>query len=224
MKNFNTLKTSIEKIKIQQNFPFVIAISGVARSGKNLFASILVEELNKLSILSVETSIAFQLRKEMSSLLKKKFNLNIWSQDTNEKNLFRPLMVAWANIRRQTTNGRYFIDHLKKRTASYPKLQCVVINDVRFKEFEYDETDFVKENGILCHITKLNLMPDGKYTPNPPPNETERINDSLVKNAANYVLEWPDFSVNCPDNQIKDYALSYVLTFLGWISNQCDNV
>ena len=93
----------------------IIGIGGVARSGKNLFADIagnvLKEKYNKTC---KSFALAYYLKKDCEEFIKQKLNMDVWSELTDEKNVFRPLLVWYGGVKRKQTNGRYWIEMLQK--------------------------------------------------------------------------------------------------------------
>lgn len=172
--------------------PTCLYISGIASCGKSSLCQVITQyyssDLKKLSF-------ATPLREELKEFVKNNFNLNIYTQDPIEKSLIRPLMISYANIRRKQTDGRYFIDKLKIKIKNI-KNEYVVVDDLRFKEYNYDELDFCKETGIVIHVKKYFLNNKGyghilkEYQR--PPNEFEAKNDPLIDRAADYHIDWKE--------------------------------
>jgi hypothetical protein len=66
-----------------------------------------------------------------------------------------------------------------------------IITDVRFKEYEKDEVHWIKNeiNGVLIHLSRYEEI-NGKRLYFPPANEEERVNDTRVKQEADFILNW----------------------------------
>lgn len=171
----------------------VIGISGNARVGKNLFADLLQERLLELFEIKVGmASFAAGLRQELDPIFRKEFNISAWTTIPKEKELIRPMLIAYAYAKRQKTKGRYFINLIKPSVQSLlEKNNIVCITDTRFKEFEYDETDYIKENGFLVHISKFSISPlTGRQVFVDPTGFEEVKNNETLKKEADYLIEW----------------------------------
>jgi len=202
----------------------IIGISGVSRSGKDTFANILTDLMAKDGKKVKLESFALSLREELDAVLKNNFNLNVYSQNSAQKSIFRDLMVAWAKIRRFQTNGQYFVDKLAERINKYKyqdNYDYLLIPDLRFGEFfvpevgSGDEIGFIKENnGIIVHISQF-LMGHVDYLDAKgrmyiePANKTEEFNDPIVKEYADFTIEWPNIN-DSNYNVLKDKLISYV--------------
>jgi len=185
-----------------------IGISGVARSGKNTFTDLLQVRLKYLHNVSVsQFALADALKDDCCDFVKSKLNLNVYSNNTEEKTLFRPLLVWYGKVKRKQTIGRYWtkiVDEKLLKSQSYVN----IISDIRYDEYEYDETQWIKNKGILIHLSKFDsdynfrfLPPDAvndtlKYKKiyTSPANEDEMINDTKLFRAADYRIEWQDQS------------------------------
>lgn len=172
--------------------PFIVGVTGTARSGKNTFCDLLQQELlDRLKISSSQLSFAYTLRQELEDFTRY-CGYSIWREEDKEK--LRPLMVWYAGLKREDSKGMYFIDNLKKQVERLSSVYNVfLINDARFAAYEYDEADYCKENGILVHISKYRL-PDPERSDikwfDTPPNSTEAYNDPKIKAKSDYQISW----------------------------------
>lgn len=192
----------------------LIAISGVATAGKNLFSTLLIKRLAERypNYICREFSLAFNLRKELAPILKKNFNLDAWSKDSNEKNKFRDLFTVWADMRRRETNGRYFYEKLWQEVSKFEKKETNIniVTDVRFKEYEYDEVDFFKEKGVVVHVSKFTLGKNGRKNFTLPANRFEQFNDPRVKKMADYKVAWPNLTKSFYQNDLMIYIDKFI--------------
>lgn len=204
------------------NKPFIIGISGISRSGKNTFCDLVCKTLNeKYQKLTAQMSFAHQLRLETANFLSQRFSFDVWSD--KDKSKFRPFLVWYANLKREESKGRYFIDKFKEKVKVFEGTNHIIfINDLRFKQFEYDELDYVKEHGVLVHVSKYKItghLQDDLGNPvkvfDDPPNEFEAKNDPIIKAAADYKLEWIDVG---KDN--LDKLQPYIDNFVSWLSEK----
>lgn len=170
----------------------LIGVAGLAGAGKNTFSTLLIEKFKSHGISYVEKSFAFYLREELAPILRENFGFDVWTQDRKKKEIFRNFLVLWAEMRRKMTSGCYFIKKLKQdldRFTTYTP-SYVIVTDTRFKEYPYDEVDFIKQNGVLVHISAYKEK-NGEREFITPPNASEAKNDPIVRGSADYMISWP---------------------------------
>lgn len=166
----------------------VIGLTGVARSGKDTFFSILKKYLKEKSIESQRIALADELKTELGDFVEKKFKINLNKCDGTEKELIRPLMVAYGKCRRIQTEGKYWTSLVDSKIKDLKKQSIVpIITDVRYIEYKDDEYAWLKNhNGILIHISRK--LDDGSIIP--PANIEEKSNDNKLKAVADYSICW----------------------------------
>ena len=188
----------------------LIAISAFARAGKDTLGKLLKDLLEKDGKRVIIESFAKPLRAEMYETINNVFNLDVYTQDSREKEIIRPLMVDWAAIRRNKSNGNYFADKLQERlNLIKDDYDYCIVTDFRFAEYwapenNNDELGLVKRNnGFIIHIKQYSIY-EGHRVYLKAPNSTEKKNDPLIQKHANYHLSWPK-----TDNQrlLEQYAL-----------------
>ena len=96
----------------------LIGITGVARSGKNLFSSVAKDILIKKGYDVTELSLAEELRKDLYDLIYSKTGISTYTEITEEKELIRPLLIAHGNMMRKITRGKHWTNLLEKRIKS----------------------------------------------------------------------------------------------------------
>lgn len=200
--------------------PLIIGCAGICNSGKNTFCDLLEEYLTEKYKLNIkQLSFASSLREETEDFLREKFRLDVWTQDRAEKDKFRDFFTIYSDMKRKATNGTYFFDAVKeeiKYCSSVFPFDIYLLSDARFKEYEYDETDFIKENGILVHVTKFRINKDVFIRQYPlPPNKFEAENDPKIKEMANYKFEWPEVG----DGELNK-LYPYVVNFVNWMEKE----
>ena len=198
----------------------IIGISGVAGSGKDTFFELLSEEID-----CRRYSLADCLKKEVNEWTEKIYNINAMTCTRLEKEIIRPFLVFHAGMRRTQTEGRYWIDKLDTEIneISPPKKDGVitrdistelqVITDIRFDEYDKDEVYWLKEelNGYLIHISMYKSDDDPKKRiDKPPANDAEAKNDPLLREKADYCIEWPELSPFDPKD-LKKYVNDFIL-------------
>jgi len=205
----------------------VIGIGGVARAGKDTFAKLLRNELNSLGYSCELLALADPLKKDIDNFCWSNFGISAFTDKTEEKDIIRDLMVGFGNGKRKLSEGKYFT-RLAESKIDDCYADVAIITDVRFDEFEEDEVFWVKEkmNGVLTHVAKFDFAvveedEEGKMKGLnqrafvEPANETERVNDPKIRDAADFSFNWPTFN--------EDYerrCLPYVEKFVQWMINR----
>lgn len=166
----------------------VIGLTGVARSGKDTFYSILKKYLKEKNIESQRIALADNLKYELGDFVKEKFKIDLNKCDGQDKELVRPLMVAYGKCRRVQTEGKYWTSLVESKIKELKKNNSVpVITDIRYIEYKDDEYSWLKSNGgILIHISRK--LDDGSIVP--PANIEEKSNDNKLKAVADYSVSW----------------------------------
>lgn len=164
----------------------LIAVTGLARSGKDSFASEIKRQVTDLAPDKSVGIFAFAegVRKEIQFFLQENFSISAWTEEEEEKKIIRPFLVAYGNAKRDLSKNRYWIEKLEKQIQ---QRQCDVsiISDLRFAENETDELAwFKKQNGLHIHLDRL---VDGQEMK--APNEFEEKNNPKLREAADVVLK-----------------------------------
>ena len=179
---------------------FVVGVSGVARSGKNLFCDMIAYELEQKGISTRQFALANELKLDCLEFLKEKCGLDVWTSETKDKSLFRDFLVWYGDLKRKQTNGRYWINKMDEALAKSNK-DVALISDVRYDAYERDELSWVREErgGVVVHLRRylspnlsminLHSMESRSYIE--PPNEHERVNDPKMREGADLRVEWP---------------------------------
>lgn len=169
----------------------IIGVSGVARVGKNLFCDIASDILLKDCGLTSKThALAYYLKKDCESFVKEKLGLSVWSEDTEEKKIFRPLLIYYGSVKREQTNGRYWIEMLEPDIKECDA-DVSFISDIRFASHKNDEVHWLKGelNGSLIHLSKF-AYKDGVKEYTPPASDDERVNEPHLKRSCDVDVEW----------------------------------
>lgn len=166
----------------------MIGLTGVARSGKDTFYSILKRYLKEKNIESQRIALADNLKYELSDFVKEKFKIDLNKCDGSDKELIRPLMVAYGKCRRVQTEGKYWTSLVESKVRELNKSNILpIITDIRYIEYKDDEYAWLKNhNGILIHISRK--LDDGSFVP--PANIEEKANDNKLKAVADYSVCW----------------------------------
>jgi hypothetical protein len=200
----------------------IIGIGGVARVGKNLFADIMSNILKEKYNKSCKSfALAYYLKKDCEEFIRQKLNMNVWSELTQEKDVFRPMLVWYGGVKRKQTQGRYWIEMLQKDIET-SEADINIITDIRYSVYDKDEVYWIKNemNGTLIHLSKYSFLgvktnrfqqPQQKKVYVEAANDQEMINDPIVKRNSDIQIEWEDASSRTHDMYslaLKDQILT----------------
>jgi len=183
----------------------LIGISGVARSGKDLFTTVAQEVLKQHGIKTERFALAYELKSDLKDLIHAKTGIDAFTENTEEKNIIRPLLVAYGDVMRKISDGKYWTQKVEQRLGK-SKVDIAFITDIRYDHYIEDECAWLqlKQSGKLIHLTKyvMSPMPQGKrFSKNKQtkvyqtaPNEHELVNDPKVRKRADLKIEWEDVS------------------------------
>ena len=184
----------------------VLGISGFARTGKDTLCQLLLKRMNENS---KRVALADALKNEMSPVLRNYFDKDVWTQDSKEKELLRPLMVAWGGIRRRESKGTHWTNIA---TIEIQKIVeaggWAIVTDIRYANPDYpsDEVFWLKSlGGTLVHLKKYEQFQTFTGPMEEPtgwidcgrsyveaPNVDEAENDVKLQELADYKIEWRD--------------------------------
>jgi len=169
---------------------FVVGISGVARSGKNLLCDLLRDSLREKGLSSKQFALAAELKNDCEEFLKMKCGLNVWTDVTQDKSTFRDFLVWYGSLKRQQSNGRYWIEKLNSRLGSYSG-DVAFVTDVRYDVYNKDEFYWVTEEmqGITIHLKRIinNIYVQ-------PANDHEKFNDRKIQRKSDINIVWRTFN------------------------------
>lgn len=163
-----------------------IGIAGHARAGKDSLCKALIEIIHNTNGISAKRfSIAGDcIRKDLDILISSKANISLYTQKDEEKTMLRPIMVEYGRLMRNTTEGRYFIEHLQAN-KEFRANNISIITDIRYTEYPKDEVPWLKDEmkGLLVYIERKGLNPANKF---------EKINNEIIKRKADIVVYTED--------------------------------
>jgi uncharacterized protein Smg (DUF494 family) len=186
------------------SYPSVIGISGAARAGKDTLCRALIRVLAKQGKNAVRKSIAGDtVKADLQELIERKFKLDSFTEITEEKEFMRPLLVEYGKMQRAKTKGRYFIEQFK------PEQNAInILPDIRYVEYPKDEVFWLKNevNGFLIFLEREGVSDV---------NDTERVNNKIIREVADYKLKWTDLDENNEEDRVKldEYAQN-ILSFI----------
>ena len=197
-----TIKKGSKNMQEQNNKPVVIGVSGLARAGKDTFVKVASKILKENGYTSEKFAFADTLKNELESFIRTYYGLNVWTDNTNEKNVIRPILVAHGCQKRMQTDGKYWIDSVDELIINSTK-DVIFISDCRFPneiEWLHDRWD-----GWFVHLKKYSIDkryyeqtdPDCTFYQgisetkiyDKAPNEEEAKNDPICEKNADYKLE-----------------------------------
>lgn len=211
----------------------IIGISGLARSGKDLFATVAADILKERGLRVARHALATELKSDLKDLIFDKALISAFTENTKEKNIIRPLLVAYGDMMRKLTHGKYWTQKVEDRinylASVSNEIDFDIITDIRYDSYPEDECYWVQNKmmGKLIHITRFKLGPAPSKrhvttaTPvkiyDAAPNDHEQFNNPKVKARADYAFEWVDVSDECPTAELlrnSPYIIDHVKTAL----------
>lgn len=183
----------------------IIGVSGFARSGKDLFTTVAQEILSEHNIKSVKYALAYELKNDLKDLIKDKTGIDVFTEKTEEKTIIRSLLVAYGDVMRKISEGKYWTNKVETRIAD-TKTDVVFITDIRYDVYPEDECTWLqnKMGGKLIHITKYKLsnVPSGRRFSkdkiakiyDSAPNDHELFNNPKIMKRSDVTIEWQDYS------------------------------
>lgn len=166
----------------------MIGISGLARAGKDTMARYLKKVIERELNCEVEiVHLADKLKSDLDKVIACNFNFQVFTENNDEKELIRPILVAYGEAMKKKYGKKIWMKKLEKEIESRRPKKFFIISDVRF-DFE---AHYLKDNldGTVIYISK-----NGHEMP---PNEVEAENDPKVRKASDIQHHWPKYH---PDN------------------------
>lgn len=161
------------------NIPNIIGLTGVARSGKDTFCLLAAKRLNKSKQAVMRCAFADNVKADLHQLLIKKVGISAYTNIDKEKELIRPLLVAYGTDLMRKMDESYWIKRLEMSVKAAGQIEATAfITDVRYM----NEVEWIKEQGgVIVHISKSDCKPA---------NEEEAKNDPLIQEAADLKVSW----------------------------------
>ena len=179
------------------SYPKIIGISGAARAGKDTLCRSLIRFFEKKNIKAVRKSIAGDtVKRDLKDLVWNKLGIDTFTENNEEKECIRPLLVEYGKLMRSKTHGRYFIDQFE------PEKDAInIIPDIRYSEYPTDEVHWVQKemNGFLIFLERDGVLDV---------NDTERVNNKIIKEVADYKFKWKSLDENIQEDleKLNQYA------------------
>ena len=172
----------------------IIAIAGNARSGKDTLANNMVDIISSFKIKCAKFSFASALKKECDPFLKKTLGISAFTENTDEKNIIRPMLVTWGTHVRRKLDPDIWVKSVDKMIKHN---KVGIVSDLRFG----NEYNWVRENGgFIIFIDRI----DENGVKIPPANDEELDNNDFLRKNADFHFTWLT-----TDNKDYIHALSY---------------
>jgi len=157
----------------------IIGICGNARCGKDTMAELIQEVLADINVKSKKINLADSLKDELRDFVDKTLGIDVYTDNTEEKTIIRPLLVTWGtHVRRKLDNNVWIKQAAEKMTE-----QCVyIVPDIRFP----NELEWLRQHKSYCIF--IDRM-DGENIV-PPANEEEAANNPILKASCDFQLTW----------------------------------
>jgi hypothetical protein len=199
--NHNFVIKRRNKIVLKE-LPLIFGISGIARCGKDTLGRHLIAKLQKSGFPTIPISFASVLKYDLDPFLKEKVNISAFTENTQEKEIIRPLLVAYGTNVCRKIDPDHWIKKIEKQVkASINSKIIVVITDVRYE----NECKWIKDNGgFMIHLSRMGQKPA---------NFEEKVNDPIVRKISDHKIKWKTFS---DEKETCNYHLSKLFYSKGW--------
>ena len=199
--NHNFVIKRRNKIVLKE-LPLIFGISGIARCGKDTLGKHLIAKLQKSGFPTIPISFASVLKYDLDPFLKEKVNISAFTENTQEKEIIRPLLVAYGTNVCRKIDPDHWIKKIEKQVkASINSKIIVVITDVRYE----NECKWIKDNGgFMIHLSRMGQKPA---------NFEEKVNDPIVRKISDHKIKWKTFS---DEKETCNYHLSKLFYSKGW--------
>ena len=100
----------------------MIGIAGIARSGKDSLAKELKKLIEKDHDVDVKIiHLADRLKSDLDKLISCNFNFNVFTENDNEKELMRPILVAYGEAMKEKWGKKVWLKKIRKRNVQMGK-------------------------------------------------------------------------------------------------------
>lgn len=162
-----------------------ILIAANARSGKDVTTKAFIKLFAQNSINAKRFAFADALKKEVNPLTLLNLGINAFTEDSYEKQLIRPLLLAWGKIGRNLDENYW----VKKVSAEIKNSEpCLaIISDCRYP----NEANYFADK-TLIHLTRY----DDNGDEFPPVGEDESLWIPELKEMADSKISWNNYHDN----------------------------
>ena len=188
----------MKRMKLKTRY---IGTTAFARSGKDTFCDIAMKQIAEKGLTVKKYALAYHLKNECRAFCMEKFGIDSFTTNTEEKTLIRPILVAFGDVKRPQTQGRYFTDLLTP-IINADQSDVILISDIRYAEYEKDEDYWLQTElgGKLVHIKAHWYDNEGNKQYMKAPNINEERNDPKLQDVADCNIDWELIKTNVLDN------------------------
>jgi hypothetical protein len=137
-------------------------------------------------------AFADALKEEMDSFLREHYNIGAWTDNTDEKAIIRPYLVAHGCGKRNISKGKYWVDKIDQAIENIHFNEDIIfISDCRFP----NEVDWLhnKWGGWFVHLKKYTIRMDIDHS-------------KLSPNESQFYSDFPNLATNnTPKKETKVY-------------------
>jgi hypothetical protein len=172
----------------------LIGISGYARSGKDTFYQRAAKLLSENGKNAVRLAFADALKNELNELLTKNVGISAFTEEDQDKELIRPVLVTYGTELRRKLNPNCWIETIQPDVIDHLEAgDYVFVTDVRFE----NEAQWIRMNGgTLINVIREDVNPA---------NHEEHKQSHRMRKYVNYHVRWPTYgadSLNLCDEHI----------------------
>jgi ABC-type dipeptide/oligopeptide/nickel transport system ATPase component len=172
-------KEALAVLEMNKETKTIIGICGNARCGKDTMAELIQEVLTDIGIKSKKINLADSLKDELRDFVDQTLGIDVYTNNTEEKSIIRPLLVTWGtHVRRKLDEDIWL-----KKAVEKMQDECVyIIPDIRYP----NEMDWLRQHNSYCiFIDRI----DGDILI-PPANDDEALNNPILKENSDFQLTW----------------------------------
>jgi len=160
----------------------LIGITGFARSGKDTFYQRAANFLAKEGHSSARIAFADALKNELNELLTTHTGISAFTEEDQDKELIRPLLVTYGTHIRRHLNQNCWIEKVQPRVIHHlNEGDYVFVTDVRYE----NEAQWINMNGgTLVSVCREGIKPA---------NHEEHKQSVRMKKYVKYNINWPTF-------------------------------
>ena len=172
-----------------------IGVSGFARSGKNSLCDLLKKQAEISGLKAKMFSFAFALKEDLDDFCKKSFDISSFCE-TDQKNIIRPILIAYGECQRSVSGGSYWWKKIMRDVNAFYESggDVAIVSDLRFKQYDLDEVDYIRSYANSLVFCVERTLKDGKKIE--PAHESEKINIPLIAKSSDLILRWKTIDTN----------------------------
>lgn len=196
----------------------IVGLSGLARSGKDTFCALLVEELGKIGLRAKRFALADDLKAELRDFIGANYGIDILKCTPEEKELVREFLVFHGKMKRLASQGGHWTTLTDHKIQVSRDIDVAIVTDIRYDIYPNDECPWIKAHGPLVHIKRYTVehgfhgeLSKRHYIQ--PPNKDEELNDPRLIAKADYTVDWET-------GDIETFCRPEVIKFIAWLQEK----